>query len=71
MEKEQRLKEIRFIEKDTEERGEEIISSISFMARIYYLKVMRNGKKYAINYSSATTLLNGYRPINAYENTAP
>jgi hypothetical protein len=66
MNQEQRQKHIDFIESDTKERGEEIVSDISFFAAIYQCKVKKEGDKKSktVVYSAAQSVMAGYRKIN-------
>ena len=62
--KEERINHIQFIENDTKSKGEEIVSTITFFASIYSLKVNKDGKNKKVEYSSAENVLKGYRQIN-------
>ncbi|GEM_PF-3358530 len=60
-----RTQHLKFIEKDTEERGEKIISDITFLGALYHLKVKKEGDKRAktVKYSAAEKVMKGYRAI--------
>ena len=56
---------IEFIESDTKERGETIVSDITFFAAIYECRVKKAGEKKSksVMYSAAQSVMNGYRAI--------
>lgn len=60
-----RTQHLKFIEKDTNERGETIVSDITFIGALYHLKVKKEGDKRAktIKYSAAESVMKGYRAI--------
>ena len=60
-----REQHIKFIEKDTKERGEVITSDITFFGALYQLSVKKegSGRNKKVNYSAAKTTLSGYRKI--------
>ena len=59
------LQHIEFIEKDTEQRGEEIIGDIVFIAALYQCEVKKDGgEKQIVMYSAAEMVMDGYRAIN-------
>lgn len=60
-----RKKHIEFIESDTKERGETIVSDITFFAAIYECRVKKEGEKKSksVMYSAAESVMDGYREI--------
>ena len=58
-------KHIEFIESDTKERGETIVSYITFFAAIYQCRVKKEGdkKSKSVMYSAAEEIMDGYRQI--------
>lgn len=64
-----RLKHIRFIQEDTKQRGETIVSGIIFMGALYQCSVKKEGSKRAktVDYSAAENVIKGYRKITPKE----
>lgn len=60
-----RQKHIEFIEKDTKERGETIVSDIVFLGKIYETKVKIEGRKSrkTVSYTAGTPINSKYREI--------
>lgn len=65
MNTELRENHIDFIEKDTGQRGESIVSDIQFFGAIYSCRVKKDGEKRSksVSYSAASSVMSGYRKI--------
>lgn len=65
MKSDYRKKHFEFIENDTKERGETIVSDITFFAAIYECRVKKEGEKKSrsVMYSAAENVMDGYREI--------
>jgi hypothetical protein len=52
------------IEKDVRDKGESIVSDITFFGAIFFLDVRdRNNKVTAVKYSAAERIMSGYRKL--------
>lgn len=65
-----RKKHLEFIKNDTKERGETITSEITFFGLLYQCLVIAEGEKKSkrVDYSAATLVMPGYRPIRINSN---